>query len=206
MGQNPNKPKSANNVDVNKIAAPAITMTGCVPSEVTWRFTPAEVKKYVVMLFEPLFPNMSTEDVGIFLTDGGDRAGVMVKISKDSSHIVDKSSKDLAVKAPIYNQSPQLKEMMEKYCPKNCKRLIPDQDNRYFDIALDLERVFTVIIDRDGNYAKDVTGNEQAYKCNLSLTVLTDRHDQKVMKMLEVKKTAKSVFRREPRPTKSFNF
>ena len=203
MGQNPNKTKG--NVDVNKIAAPAITMTGCIPSDITWRFTPAEVKKHVIMVLENVFPNMTVEDVAIYLADG-DRAGAIVKIPKDSKHLIDQNSKNLAIRTAIQNHSPELKELIEKYCPKNCKRLIPDQDNRYYDIPIDLERVYTVIIDKNGEYAKDVLGNEQPFKSNLSMTVLKDRHDPKIMKMLEVTKTGKSVFRKEPRPVKNFNF
>ena len=203
MAQNSNQNQ---NVEINKIAAAAVTMTGRVPTDIVWRFTPADVKKDILLIVNPVFGNLTVDDIGLYLTENGDRVGAMVKIPKDSRHIQDKSSKDLIINKPVYNYSGELKELMDRFCPKNAKKLIPDADNRYFDIPLDLERIYTVVIDKSGEYAKNMLKNEQPLKCNLQISVLRDRNDPKRIKMLEVTKSTKSLSRKEPRPTKNFNW
>lgn len=195
-----------NKNDIMRIAAPAVTMTGRMPSDVTWRFTPLDVKKDILMVIAPVFGDLTVDDVGLFLDESGNRCGAMVKIPKDSGHITDKTSKDLLVRNPIFSYSKELKELMEKYCPKNAQKLIQDVDKRYFDIAIDLEKVYKVVLDTNGEYAKKQCGNEHAYKTELSVVTLRDRNDPKRLKMIEVTKSGKSVFKKEPRPTKSYNF
>ena len=192
--------------DIMRIAAPSITMTGRMPSDLTWRFTPLDVKKDILMVVQPVFGDLTVDDIGLFLDESGNRVGAMVKIPKDSQHITDKTSRDLLVRNPIFSYSKELKELMEKYCPKNAQKLIPDADKRYFDIAISLENVYKVILDANGEYAKQKCGTENAYKTQLSVAVLRDRNDPKRIKMLEVTKSGKSVFKKEPRPTKSYNF
>lgn len=192
--------------DIMRIAAPSITMTGRMPSDLTWRFTPLDVKKDILMVVESVIEDVTVDDIGLFLDESGNRVGAMVKIPKDSRHITDKTARDLLVRNPIFTYSKELKEMMEKYCPKNAQKLIPDADKRYFDIAIDLEKVYTVVLDKNGEYAKQKCGTENAYKTQLSIAVLRDRNDPKRIKMIEVIKSGKSVFKKEPRPTKSYNF
>lgn len=195
-----------NKNDIMRIAAPAVTMTGRMPSEVTWRFTPLDVKKDILMVIAPVFGDLTVDDVALFLDESGNRCGAMIKIPKDSGHITDKTSKDLLVRNPIFSYSKELKELMEKYCPKNAQKLIPDKDRRYFDIAIDLEKVYRVVLDTNGEYAKKQCGTEHAYKTELSVVTLRDRNNPDRLKMIEVTKSGKSVFKKEPCPTKSYNF
>lgn len=199
--------KEINN-DIMKIAAPSITMTGRMPSEVVWRFTPQDIKKDILMIAGGLFKDLTMDDIGIFVFEEGKykKAGVFIKIPKDSHHVQDNSAKDIIIKNPIFNTSKELKEFMDKYCPKNASKLIQDQDKRYFDIAISLEKLYRVVLDVSGEYAKSKTGNETLYKTELGLDVIADAHDPDRLKFLEIRKSGKTVFRKEPRPTKSYNF
>lgn len=195
-----------NNQDIMKLVAPSITMTGRMPSDVVWRFTPTDVMKDIVMIASGLFKDLTIDDVALFLSKDGGKVGAMIKIPKDSHHVQDTSAKDIIIKNPIFNTSKELKEFMEKYCPKDATKLIPDQDKRYFDIAIDIEKIYKVVLDVNGEFAKSKTGNETAYKTQLRIETLRDSRNPDRLKFIEVTKSGKSVFKKEPRPTKSYNF
>jgi len=197
--------KDNSNQAFGKVAATSLTLTGRAPSTLEWLFPVADVKKDIASVLNTVIPEIRPEDDIDLFFSGENRVSGVVKISKENRNLQDKSNKDIILQKPLYKASPELKEIMEKYCPSNNRKLIKDEDNRFLDLELDLERVYNVLMDTSGEYAKDITGAENAIKTRITITAVVSKDDPKRIRFIEIKKAPKGVRSKGPRPTKSFN-
>ena len=203
------KPMTDKLDDLSKVAAIAVTMTGRAPSTCTFQYTEENIREDVTKLLTALVPDIRevTLEVG---NKASDHPEAFAWLPADSEHVIEKGSKqNNVIGKPIHSYSKALKELMDKYCPKDCKRLVSDatSNGRLLGIPLDLARVFRVLMDCDGNYAKTEYGT--FVKSNLTLIPTYrqgDGNERGRLLYIEVTKSTSIRTARRPRPTKSMNY
>lgn len=204
---NHNNPNNSNRKDQNAVAAIAVTMSGRAPSTVIWQYTETDICEDVKTLLTPLVPDI--KDVTVEQVDK-DRLMAYAWLPSNSEHVVDKGTKNSVINRPIHSYSKELKELMDKYSPKDGKRLVADETSRgqLLGIPIDLYAAFRVLMDVDGKYAQEQT--DHSVKARLELTAnfrKADDDDKRGrLAYLEVKKTTKHAASRKPRPVRSMRY
>ena len=204
MGQNNPNP---NKRDQNPVAAIAVTMSGRAPSTVVWQYTETDICEDVMNLLKPLVADI--KDVTVE-PKGKDEIMAYAWLPSNSDHVIDKGTKNSVINRPIHSYSKELKELMDKYSPKDAKRLVADETSRgqLLGIPIDLYSAFRVLMDIEGKYAQDQVG--ESVKSRLQLTAIYRRgeDDEKRGRLayLEVAKTTKHAASRKPRPVRNMRY
>lgn len=204
MGQNNPNP---NKKDQSPVSAIAVTMSGRAPSTVLWQYTETDICEDVMNLLKPLVGDI--KDVTVE-PKGKDEIMAYAWLPSNSEHVIDKSTKNSVINRPIHSYSKELKELMDKYSPKDAKRLVADETSRgqLLGIPIDLYSAFRVIMDVEGKYAQDQVGN--SVKSRLQLTAIYRRGDDDEKRgrlaYLEVAKTTKHAASRKPKPVRNMRY
>ena len=201
MGQNNPNP---NKRDQSPVSAIAVTMTGRAPSAVVWQYTEADICEDVKNLLKPLVSDITDVTIEPYEKD---KIMAYAWLSSNSDHVVDKSAKNMVINRPIHAYSKELKELMDKYCPKDQKRPVASDYGKLIGIPIDLFAVFRVLMDIDGKYAQDQVGN--SVKSNLQLNATFRKSDDEKrgkLMYLEVIKTTKHAASRKPRPVRNMRY
>lgn len=193
-----------------QLAALAVTPSGLAPSSMTWELTEDQVCSKVKDLLVDLVPDIKEVTVETGRHDEPPQG--FAWLPSNSAHVVDTSMKSSALNKSIHSYSKELKELIDKYSPKDCKRLIADANpgTHLVGIPIDLQKAFRVIFDVDGIYAKNTYGSINQVKSKLSLSAVYHPGDgnEKFGKLMyiEIVKSTSIRSRKKPRPTKSFNY
>lgn len=194
-----------NQEDLMKLVSPVVTLTGHLPTEMTWRFTVEDVKRQVEMIMDPLGTKIDrSTQISIRLSDDGERAFAYFKIAKTDKNVCWKPTEETITKHTIFKPSQELTEIMNKFGIGN--KIFDDEDGKSYDIPIDLGKMFKVLLDVGGEYAKTVTGEDTGvpYK-NLTINVIKDRNEKRI-KHIEVRKSMKIGVGKEPQPKKAFRY
>ena len=204
MGQNNPNP---NKRDQNPVSAIAVTMSGRAPSSVIWQYTESDICEDVMNLLKSLVPDI--KDVTVEPVNK-DMLMAYAWIPSNSDHVIDKGTKNTVINRPIHQYSKELKELMDKYSPKDCKRLVADETSRgqLLGIPINLYTVFCVLMDADGKYAQEQVGSSVKSKITLTATFRkTDDDDKRGrLQYLEIAKSTKHAASRKPRPVRNMRY
>lgn len=209
MAQNQKDTPKCNNEELSKLAALAVTPSGLAPSSMKWELTEDVICSKVKALLTDFIPDI--KEVTVETSRHGDAPQGFAWLPSNSSHVIDTSMQNSALNRSVQHYSKELKEVIDKFCPKECKRLIADANpgTHLVGIPIDLQKAFRVIFDVDGIYAAKNTGNQQI-KSRLTLSAVYRPGDgnEKFGKLMyiEVEKSTSIRSRKKPRPTKGFNY
>lgn len=193
-----------------QLAALAVTPSGLAPSSMKWELTEDVICSKVKELLVDFIPDI--KEVTVETGRHGEPPQGFAWLPSRSSHVIDTSMENSALNRSVQHYSKELKEVIDKFCPKECKRLIADANpgTHLVGIPIDLERAFRVIFDVDGIYAAKATGNSQQIKSRLNLSAVYRPGDgnEKFGKLMyiEIEKSTSIRSRKKPRPTKGFNY
>lgn len=204
MGQNNPNP---NKRDQNPVSAIAVTMSGRAPSSVIWQYTESDICEDVMNLLKSHVSDI--KDVTVEPVNK-DMLMAYAWIPSNSDHVIDKGTKNTVINRPIHQYSKELKELMDKYSPKDCKRLVADETSRgqLLGIPINLYTVFCVLMDADGKYAQEQVGSSVKSKITLTATFRkTDDDDKRGrLQYLEIAKSTKHAASRKPRPVRNMRY
>ena len=209
MAQNQKEAPRGNNEQLAQLAALTVTPSCLAPSSVKWELSEDQICSKVKELLVDFVPDI--KEVTVETGRHGEPPQGFAWLPSNSHHVIDTSMQNSALNRNLQNYSKELKEVIDKFCPKECRRLIADATpgTHLVGIPIDLQKAFRVIFDVDGIYASKTYGNQQVKsRLNLSAVYRPGDGNEKYGKLMyiEVEKSTAFKSRKKPRPTKGFNY
>lgn len=202
---NASRPANDNN-ELAKVAALAVTTTGRSPSAATWEYTVDQLEDDIMNLVKSLVPAIQNVTIEASTHTGAVMA--FAWLPANSEHLVDNQMKGMIGK-PIQSYSKEVKEILEKYAPKDTKNVISPQKgtgNNLAGIPLDLRRVLGVLMDESGTYCKNTYGT--SVKSRLELRAIFREGNDKEKRLLGIAVTKNTTVNthRRPKPNPNFRY
>lgn len=197
--------------NVKSLMQMAYTVSGHEPSKVTWDYTVEQIRSFTKRILCDF-----VEDISQVTIEHEPKTGAIhcyAWINRNSHHLTDDSLKKESGGLINYNMtsfSPKMKELMDKFCPKNNKKLFSDQsrNSNLSGLEINLERIFQIELDINGVQFSKEWGSRQN---NKNLEIVPSYRKGKNgpfdnLDCISVSKRAKNSFtNNRPTPKKSYS-
>lgn len=184
----------------------AVTTTGRRPSSVSWELTIDQIIEETSNLVKSLISQVTEVTIEVNQRTGNIMAFAWLPANSD--HLIDTSMRNYVGKS-IPSFSKEVKELIEKFSPRETKSVIPPQKgtgNNLSAIPLDLRKVLSVLMDESGNYCKSQYG--VGVKSRLELRPIFHENAAKDRKLVGISITKSTTVGhyRHPKPNPNFRF
>lgn len=190
--------------DLAKIAALSVTTTGHAPSSVSWDFAKEELEENILTLMKSTVK--SIQQVTIEPTHNYSAAMGFAWLPSNCDDLIDNEMRNVIGK-PVSKYSKDITELLEKYAPKDNKKVIPGQKGSNLSaVPLDLKRVLSVLMDERGIYAQQEYGYSVKAHLELNAIFRENRDNGKVLTAIRVTKSTNTHRLQRPKVNQNFRF
>lgn len=193
-----------------RVGCTGYSIHGYQPSAGEWRLTLEQVKEIIFNITKTYLDDIREATVEIDHSKGNLYAYVWIPTR--SKHITnnDLNVGNAAVRKSMIVYSTQMKEFMEKFCDKNCRRLLPEEhDNDIRGIEVNIAKFMKIEFDENAFEYGKITKDAFKRRTRISLRanfLSGDDGRYGKLQFLEVRKEVKSSIQNyQPRPRRSYN-